>query len=301
MMNRRSFLGAGSLALLAAGCQSAAPVLARRRPDGLYTLGKVPFKLGMAGYTYHKMTLDKTLEALQKLDVHYLCIKDFHLPIKSTQAEIDAFKRKCSDFDVVGYGVGPIYMDAAKPDFVKEAFDYAARIGVKTVVGVPFEMREIEGKKVRHESRALCETLSGLCDEYKVNYAIHNHGPDIPYLFPNAESIWAVVKDLGPRMGMCLDIGHQFRDNRDPATAIRQYSSRLFDLHLKNVSDNSKKGSAQPLPRGKIDLEEVVKALCDVGYSGCCSLEYERNFSDNYAEIAECIGYFRGLMDSVRS
>ncbi len=44
-----------------------------------------------------------------------------------------------------------------------------------------------------------------------------------------------------------------------------------------------------------------MKALCDVGYSGCCSLEYERNFSDNYAEIAECIGYFRGLMDSVRS
>ena len=68
MMNRRSFLGAGSLALLAAGCQSAAPALARRRPDGVYTLGKVPFKLGMAGYTYHKHTLDKTLEALQKLD-----------------------------------------------------------------------------------------------------------------------------------------------------------------------------------------------------------------------------------------
>ena len=306
MTNRRSFLAAGSLALLASGVRplsagTCTSVPAKRRPDGVYTLGKVPFKLGMAGFTYHKFNIDQTLEALQKLEVHYLCIKDFHLPIKSTQAEIDAFKQKCADHGVTGYAVGPIYMDIAKMDLVKEAFDYAARIGVKTIVGVPFENRMVDGKKVRYESRALCEKLSALCDEYGVNYAIHNHGPDIPYLFPNAESIMAVVKDLGPRMGMCLDIGHQFRDDKDPATAIRNYHSRLFDLHLKNVSDNSKKGRAEPLSRGRIDLVEVVRALCDVNYTGCCSLEFERNFTDNYAEIAECIGYFRGLMDSVRS
>ena len=306
MMNRRSFFGVSSLALLAAGCQTPCggkceSVAAKRRPDGVYTLGKVPFKLGMAGFTYHKFNIDQTLAALKKLEVHYLCIKDFHLPIKSTQAEVDAFKRKCADHGVTGYAVGPIYMDAANMDFVKEAFDYAARIGVKTIVGVPFEKREIGGKSVRHESRTLCEKLSGICDEYKINYAIHNHGPDIPYLFPNAESIMAMVKDLSPRMGMCLDIGHQFRDNKDPAAAIRNFHSRIFDLHLKNVSDNSKAGRAEPLPRGRIDLVEVVRALCDVGYAGCCSLEFERNFTDNYAEVAECIGYFRGLMDSVRA
>ncbi|MDP3432159.1 MAG: sugar phosphate isomerase/epimerase, partial [Bacteroidota bacterium] len=45
------------------------------------------FKIGMAGYTFVKFDLDKTLETLQKADVHYLCIKDFHLPFKSTDAE----------------------------------------------------------------------------------------------------------------------------------------------------------------------------------------------------------------------
>ncbi|MEA5063104.1 MAG: sugar phosphate isomerase/epimerase, partial [Petrimonas sp.] len=42
------------------------------------------FKVGMAGYTFAKFDLDKTLEIMQKCDVHYLCIKDFHLPLNST-------------------------------------------------------------------------------------------------------------------------------------------------------------------------------------------------------------------------
>jgi sugar phosphate isomerase/epimerase len=109
-----------------------------------------------------------------------------------------------------------------------------------------------------------------------------------------------MVKDLHPNMGMCFDIGHQFRDNRDPADAIYKYHTRIFDVHLKNVSDNSKKGKAEPLPRGKMDLVEIAQALKNVGYTGCCSLEFERNFTNNYAEIAECIGYFRGVMDSLR-
>jgi sugar phosphate isomerase/epimerase len=213
---------------------------------------------------------------------------------------------------VTGYGVGPIYMDAAKPDFVKEAFDYAAHIGVKTVVGVPFEMREVNGKKVRYESRALCEKLSALCDEYKMNYAIHNHGPDIPYLFPNAESAIAQIKDLSPRMGLCLDIGHQFRDGKDPVAAIRKFHKRLFDMHIKNVAFDEKKNIARPMPRGEINMLDVVRALCEVNYTGCCSLEYERfpmvgegkNKKLDEAvflrEVAESVGYFRGVMDCVR-
>ena len=52
------------------------------------------FKVGIAGYTFVKFDLDKTLETLKALDVHYLCIKDFHLPMNSTDAEIAAFHEK---------------------------------------------------------------------------------------------------------------------------------------------------------------------------------------------------------------
>jgi inosose dehydratase len=64
----------------------------------------------MAGYTFVKFDLDKTLETLKKTDVHYLCIKDFHLPFASTDEEIAAFHAKLKANDVTGYAVGPIYM-----------------------------------------------------------------------------------------------------------------------------------------------------------------------------------------------
>ena len=138
MIDRRSFMGLGALAVAAAACR---PAVAANTCCAAKK-GKVNFKFGMAGFSCHRLTLDETLQLMKKLDLHYLCIKDFHLPIKSTQAEIDAFKQKCADFGVTGYGVGPIYM--ATNDECKRAFDYAKAIGVKTVVAVPNEQK---GKK----------------------------------------------------------------------------------------------------------------------------------------------------------
>ena len=294
-MNRRSFLGTGALALLAAGTKVLAQAPAACGASGCCKKGRVPFKFGMAGFSCHRLTLDETLKLMQKLDLHYLCIKDFHLPIKSTQAEIDAFKQKCADFGVTGYGVGPIYM--ATNDACKRAFDYAKAIGVKTVVAVPNEQK---GKKRVH-SRARCEYLSGLCAEYDMKVAIHNHGPDMPDCYPTGESSFNMVKDLDPRMGLCLDIGHDYRAKANPADSIRRFHSRLFDMHVKNILLKPKY-HAVPMPRGEMDLWEVVKALVDVGYTGCCSLEYEsfpgKGVKPGIKEldVAECVGYFKALM-----
>ena len=193
MMDRRSFLGLGALAMLAAGCQSAG---AGKTCCAAKKCKKVPFKLGVAGYTYNKFSIDETLAFLEKLDVHYLCIKNFHLPFDSTPAQIAEFKKKCADHGVTGYGVGPIYMSSNEE--AKKAFDYAAAIGVKTVVAVPTEEKEMEvngkKKKVRFHSRARCEYLEGLCKQYDMRIAIHNHGPDIPYCFPTGESAFNMVK-----------------------------------------------------------------------------------------------------------
>ena len=298
MMDRRSFLGLGALAMLAAGCQATG---AKCASAGCCKKGKVPFKLGVAGYTYNKFSIDETLVFLEKLDVHYLCIKNFHLPFDSTPEQIAEFKKKCADHGVTGYGVGPIYM--ASNEEAKKAFDYAAAIGVKTVVSVPTEEKEMEidgkKKKVRFHSRARCEYLAGLCKEYDMRIAIHNHGPDIPYCFPTGESAFNMVKDLDARMGLCLDIGHDFRAGQNPADSIRKYGSRIYDMHIKNVKFDSKKNIAVPMPRGDMDMWEIVKALVEVNYTGCCSLEYERDFKDNLAGVAESIGYFKGLIKAI--
>jgi sugar phosphate isomerase/epimerase len=241
------------------------------------------FKVGMAGYTFVKFNLDTTLDIMQKIDVRYLCIKDFHLPLKSTDAEIAAFHAKLKAKGVTGYAVGPIYMNSKEE--VDRAFEYAKRVGVKLIVGVPsHEMLPYVNQKVQ---------------EYDFKCAIHLHGPDIA-LYPDAEDAWNHVKDLDPRMGICLDIGHDCRNGKDPVADLKKYKSRIFDIHIKDVTGNTKKGYSVEVGRGIIDFPAFVKMLRKVGYDGKCSLEHERNMSDPFLGIAESIGYFRGIIKATK-
>ena len=296
MTSRRFFFKQASLGLAAAvsvpalitgtaGAQQAEAATGKPRDT---------FRLGIAGFTFNKFKLDQTLEMLKKVDVHYLCIKDFHLPLKSTAEEVAAFHEKCKSFGVTGYGVGPIYMGSEEE--VNAAFAYAKLVGVKTLVGVPFKMVE----KKRTASPELLKLISAKVQEYDIKYAIHNHGPDMPELFPNAESGIDLIKDMDKRVGLCLDIGHQFRDGKDPVKAIADFADRIHDVHIKNVTEATKKGSGIELPRGAIDFPAVVRALRKSNYSGVCSLEYEKDMADPLLGIAESIGYFRGVMDATR-
>ncbi|MDP3433020.1 MAG: sugar phosphate isomerase/epimerase, partial [Bacteroidota bacterium] len=216
-------------------------------------------------------------------DVHYLCIKDIHLPFKSTEAEIAAFKAKLKEKGVTGYAVGPIYMKTEAE--IDNAFEYAKRVGVKLIVGVPnYELLPYVDKKVK---------------EYGYNYAIHLHGPDIK-LYPDAEDVWNNVKDLDSRIGMCLDIGHDTRNGKDPVKDLKKYKSRVFDIHIKVVTGTSKLGYSLEIGRGVIDFPAFVKMLRKVGYTGVCSLEHEKDMTDPFMGIAESIGYFRGVIATTK-
>lgn len=236
------------------------------------------FKLGMAGYSFVKFDLDKSLAMMQKTDVHSLCIKDFHLPYASTPDQITAFHDKLKQAGVTGYGVGPIYMKTQAE--IDNGFAYAKRVGVTLIVGIPApELLPYIDKKVK---------------EFGMRYAIHNHGPDID-LFPNAKSVYDVVKPLDPRIGLCFDMGHDKRYGDDPIADLEKYADRIFDIHLKNVTAATKAGKTCELGRGIIDIPAFVRTLRKIKYAGHCSLEYEKDMQDPLAGIAESVGYFRGV------
>jgi len=241
------------------------------------------FRIGIAGYTFAKFDLDKALETLQKADVHYFCIKDFHLPLTSTDEEIAAFHAKLKAKGVTGYAVGPIYMKTEAE--IDRAFEYAKRVGVKLIVGVPnYELLPYVDKKVK---------------EYNFNYAIHLHGPDIN-IYQDADDVWDHVKDLDPRIGMCLDVGHDTRNGKDPVADLKKYHTRVFDIHIKDVTGTTKLGYSLEVGRGVIDFPSFVKMLRKVGYTGVCSLEHEKDMTDPFMGIAESIGYFRGVIASTK-
>nr|WP_068892383.1 sugar phosphate isomerase/epimerase family protein [Pedobacter panaciterrae] len=283
MTTRRSFLHQGILGLAATSLASipsvyAAPIKlesAKGKPD--------PFKLGIAGYSFVNFNLDESLKMMKKVDVHYLCIKDFHLPYKSTTEEIAVFHAKLKENDVTGYAVGPIY--TKNKEEIDSAFDYAKRVGVDLIIGIP--------------SHADLDYVSQKTKEHNIRYAIHNHGPE-DKLYPSAESIYNLIKNLNEGVGICFDMGHNKRDGRDSVADFQKFSKRIFDMHLKNVTAATKDGSTCELGRGVIDIPAFIKMLRKVNYTGSCSLEYEKDMKDPLAGIAESVGYFRGVCDGTR-
>jgi inosose dehydratase len=274
MNSRRDFVKKGIAGLVTGGAlvmSDANAVVTKAKKEDI-------FKLGIAGYSFVHFKLDEALAMMKKVDVHYLCIKDFHLPFKSTAEEITAFHEKLKQSGVTGYAVGPIYVKTTQD--IDNAFDYAKRVGVKLIVGIP--------------NHADLPYLEKKVKEYDIRFAIHNHGPE-DKLYPNATSINNLIKDLDARIGICFDMGHDTRDNQDAVADLGKYSKRIFDIHLKNVTSATKDGTTCELGRGVIDIPAFVKMLRKVKYTGSCSIEYEKDMKDPLAGIAESVGYFRGV------
>jgi inosose dehydratase len=236
------------------------------------------FNLAVAGWTFNKFKLEPSLDMMQKVDVHYLCIKNFHLPLDSTAEEIAAFHEKLKTNGVTGYGVGPISMkNVAEAD---QAFEYCKRVGVKLIVGVPeHQLLPYIDKKVK---------------EYGFNYAIHNHGYG-DNLYPTVESVYLKVKDLDPRIGMCHDIGYSKLMGIDPAAVTVKYGSRIFDMHIKDVTAATAEGKDCEVGRGVIDFPALFRALRKISYKGMCSIEFEKDATDPLPGLAESVGYFKGM------
>ncbi|MCA6450173.1 MAG: sugar phosphate isomerase/epimerase [Chitinophagaceae bacterium] len=241
--------------------------------------GKAPLPVGIAGYTFAKFDIDRSIAMMQRLGVHYLSVKDIHLPLNSSQEAIDAVLAKYKAANIQVYTVGVIYMKTKEA--VDQAFDYAKKCGVPMIVGVPnYDLLDYAEQKVK---------------EYDIKLAIHNHGPE-DALYPGPGDVYERIKQRDPRMGLCIDIGHAVRAGTAVDKAVKEYKDRLFDLHIKDVSIAAKDGKAIEIGRGVIDFPALVKSLNKIGYKGVCSIEFEKDMADPLAGIAESIGYFKGVM-----
>jgi sugar phosphate isomerase/epimerase len=276
MKSRRQFLKLAGTGVLAAGATSlhAYPVM----PVSV-DKAKNTFTIGMAGYTFLRFNVEKTIEMMKRIGVTNLSLKDFHMPMNSTQEQITAVLNKFKSAGINVYTVGVVYMKTKES--VDQAFEYAKMAGVKMIVGAPdYELLPYVEEKIR---------------KYDFKLAIHNHGPDNP-LYPNATDIWNHIKDLDARIGICIDIGHTTRDGQDPSADINKYKSRIYDIHIKDVDKPAKEGKTIEMGRGIIDIPKVVETLRKIKYAGSCSLEFEKDMNDPLPGIAESIGYFKGVM-----
>ena len=115
--------------------------------------------------------------------------------------------------------------------------------------------------------------------EYDIKVAIHNHGPEDDY-FPAPADALKLIKDMDPRVGLCVDVGHTVRTGTDIVEALAEAGDRLLDIHMKDLADLMDKGSQVAVGEGKMPLAAIFKQLKKMKYTGYVNLEYEINAED---------------------
>jgi sugar phosphate isomerase/epimerase len=238
------------------------------------------FKLGVASYTFRKLSVDDTIKAMRRLNLHYISIKDFHLSLDSTTEQRKALTQKLKDAGISPLSCGNITMQNDEKD-VRRAFEYAKDCGIPTIVCSPHP-----------DSIPL---LDKMVKEYNIKLAIHNHGPE-DKRFPSPYDVMKAVSKYDSRIGLCIDVGHTARAKVDPAEAIVKCKDRLYDLHFKDITTTEPNGKTIEAGRGVLDLPSVVKALQKIKYPYLVSVEYEEQENDPLPSVAETVGYFHGLL-----
>lgn len=273
--SRRDFLTLSGAGLLA----TALPGTSAYAAASPIKVSNHPFDLGIASYTFRKFPLEEALSMTKRLGISKIAFKSHHLPLDASDELIASTVAKCESEGIDLYGAGVIYMK--KREDVDNAFEYARKAKLKMIIGVP-----------EHDFLSYVEEK---VKEYDIKLAIHNHGPG-DERYPSVESAYVLIKDMDPRMGICLDIGHTQRINRDPKQDLVDFSERIFDIHVKDVTEASKKGSTCEIGRGVIDIPSFLKTVIKLKYSGALAFEYEKDSGDPLPGLAESLGYVKGVL-----
>lgn len=274
--SRRGFLaGAGAMGMgLSAGAAAAAV-----END---TLG---FKLGVASYSLREFQRGLAIRMIRRLQTPYVSIKEFHLWISAPPSE---WERGRKDFEKAGLKIvsgGNISFPTKDEGDIRRKFEYAKTVGMPMIVCAP-----------THETLPLVEKF---VKEYDIQIAIHNHGPEDKH-FPTPQSVIKAVKNMDPRCGLCIDLGHSARTGVDLVESLAEAGSRLLDVHIKDLRSLSEKGSQCDVGDGAMPVVAIFKQLRKMNYTGCVNLEYEINADDPMPGMQKSFSYMRGVLAGLK-
>ena len=281
-ISRRSFLQSSTLAAASAALVSAAPAQAEAIPAS----GKPsPVRLGLASYTFRNFTRAQLIGFMKQLNVLDLNVKDVkdHLPMDPA-LEAAAL----ADYAAAGiklHAAGAIYFPKDDEADIRSKFEYCKRAGIGVIVAgdpTPESLKWIER----------------FVKEYDIRIAIHNHGPEDKF-FPSPFDVLKVVKDMDPRIGLCIDVGHAARAGANLVEAIHAVGPRLYDMHVKDLTSFSSKESQVPVGEGILPFREMFEALIKINYKGFVDLEYEIHPDDPMPGVIESFAFMRGVLDGM--
>jgi hypothetical protein len=157
---------------------------------------------------------------------------------------------------------------------------------------------------VNTESTDAIDTIDKMVKEFDIKVGFHNHprrNDDPNYKVWDPNYILSLVKDRDVRIGACADTGHWVRSGIKPVDALRILRGRVVSSHLKDLHVFTSGGHDMPYGQGVSDIRGILDELRAQNFDGPLSVEYEYNWDNNVAEIAQCIGFVRGYGNVVMS
>ena len=242
----------------------------------------LPIRLGLASYTFRNFARVQLIGFMKQLNIFALNAKDVkdHLPM-------DAQQESAALADYVGAGIklhaaGAIYFAKDEDEDIRAKFEYCKRASIPVIVaGDP--------------SPETLPRIEKFVEEYDIRIAIHNHGPE-DKLWHSPLDVLKVVKGMDPRIGCCIDVGHTVRAGTDVVQTIREAGPRLFNVHMKDLTNFESKESQVAVGDGKMPVREIFEALIATKYKGFVDLEYEIHPDDPMPGVIASFAYMRGVL-----
>jgi sugar phosphate isomerase/epimerase len=242
-------------------------------------------KLGVASYSLRKLSRAQAIAAIKELKTPFLNIKEFHLPYNSATADLEAGRKEFVNAGLKIVGGGTISLKEDSDTDIRKYFEYAKRSGMPLIVIAP--------------TQQTMTRIERFVKEYNIKAAIHNHGPEDKF-FPAPQDALKVVKNMDPRVGLCIDVGHTARTGVDVVQSIADAGPRLLDMHMKDLRSLSDKDSQCRVGEGAMPVVAIFKQLRKMKYQGMVNLEYEIDAETPLPGMIQSFAYMRGVLDGLR-
>jgi sugar phosphate isomerase/epimerase len=282
--SRRDFVRSGAVVAAAFSAPNAVSALAHENspPDE-----PLPIRLGLASYTFRNFSRAQMIGFMKQLNVFALNAKDVkdHLPMDGQQ-EASAL----ADYAAAGiklHAAGAIYFAKDEDADIRSKFEYCKRAGIGVIVAGDPTLETLP-------------RIEKFVKEYDIRIALHNHGPE-DKLWPSPLDVLKAVKGMDPRIGCCIDVGHTVRAGTDVVQAIREVGPRLFNMHMKDLTNFQSKESQVAVGDGMMPVRKMFEALIATKYQGFVDLEYEIHPDDPMPGVIASIAYMRGVLAGMGS
>ena len=278
-LSRRNFVRSGAIAAAACAATRAIPAFAQ---PSMASGSPSPVDLGLASYTFRNFTRAQLIGYMKQLNVSALNAKDAkdHLPMDPA-AEAAALADYAAN-NIKLHAIGAVPFGKDEDADIQSKFEYAKRAGVSVIVA-------------SDPTHATLLRIEKFVKQYDIRIAIHNHGPENK-LYPSPLDALKAVKGMDPRMGCCIDVGHCVRAGTDVVQAIHEVGPRLFNMHMKDLTDFNAKESQVAVGDGLMPVREIFKALIAIRYRGFVDLEYEVHPDDPMPGVISSFAYMRGVL-----